>query len=265
MLELFIIKALIIGSLLGISTGILGNFLVASRQSMMSDMIAHTSLFGVGVGVFIGLSPVVFGILIGIASALVLFYLSFKKKSPADAIAVMILTTGLALAILLSHMSSLNGFNLENYLFGSILTITNSEAYIIGGLCLLISLSMWIVRKKLFKAIVDRNFMISQNQKALHYELFFLICVGVLISSSLKVIGGLLISALLVIPVLTSYNFNKRFQDGLILASLINVCCVCIGLAASYYFDVPTSSSIVLSLSSLYLLSLIFNKILKKI
>jgi len=64
MLELFIIKALIIGSLLGIATGILGNFLVASRQSMMSDMIAHTSLFGVGVGVFIGLSPVVFGILI---------------------------------------------------------------------------------------------------------------------------------------------------------------------------------------------------------
>ena len=264
MLETFIIKALIVGSILGIAAGFIGNFLVASRQSMMSDMIAHTSLFGVGLGIFLGISPITVGMLVGVISAILLAFLSFKKKSPADAVAVMILTTGLALAILLSHISTSNSFNFENYLFGSILTISDFESVLITAASLIISILIWFIRGNLFKTIVDRNFAISQNINVKLYEFLFIISIGILVASSLKVIGGLLISALLVIPVLISNKISTHFNQGLIFSATLNVLAIIIGLSSSYFFDIPTSSSIVLTLSGFYLLTLFLEKFYKK-
>ena len=250
----FMVRAFIIGGLSAILTSFLGNFLVASRQSMISDMLAHSSLAGVGMGLFFHISPYFTAMIISIITSSLLFFLTRGKKNPPEAISMMLLAGGVALAILFSHLAKDNPVSLETFLFGSILTTTLQEIYIFSEIFIAGIVFILFFWKRLIGIFFNKDFTKTQYKNSWLIEWIFFVLLGIVVAFSLKTIGALLIGALLVIPVLTAQIFAKRFLSSVFLSMLLNVLGVCGGIMVSFYADIPSSSAVVLTLILLFLI-----------
>jgi zinc transport system permease protein len=260
----FMIRAFVIGGLSSILTAMLGNFLVASRQSMISDMLSHSSLAGVGMGIFFHVSPHAVAMVVAILGSNLLFFLTRGKKHPPEAVSMMLLTGGVALALLFAHGAKDNPLSLETFLFGSILTTTTQEIYIFSGIFLIGIIFLILFWKRLLGLCFDIHFISSQFRYAWSIEWIMFILLGVVVAFSLKTIGALLIGALLVIPVLTAQLFSGSFRSSVVWSVIINVLGVFTGIIASFYWDIPSSSAVVLSLIGVFGIGSVGKKMLEK-
>jgi len=250
----FMNRALIVGVFTAICTAMLGNFVVTARQAIVSDMLAHTALVGVGLGIFWQISPTYLALCTTIIAAVILWWLSRAEDQAPEAISMLLLTGGLATALLLTHLQKHNPISLETYLFGSILTITQSEMWSFIFLSTVIAVILIFFWKTFLTLVFDKGFFKTQPY-AIFYEILFMILIALVVGIGLKVIGGLLIGALLVIPVLIAQSFSKSFRQNVWISVWVNLFAVVAGIFISFYFDAPTSSAIVLSLIALYVLS----------
>jgi len=250
----FMTRALIVGVFTAICTAMLGNFVVTARQAVVSDMLAHTALVGVGLGILWQLSPTFLAICSTIISGIFLWWLSRDKDQAPEAISMLLLTGGLATALLLTHFQKDSPIGLETYLFGSILTITESEMWSFIVLSVVISSVLIFFWKSFLTLVFDKEFFKTQRYSVV-YEILFMILIALVVGIGLKVIGGLLIGALLVIPVLTAQSLGNSFRHNVWISVGVNLVAVTAGIFTSFYFDVPTSSAIVLSLIALYVAS----------
>ena len=250
----FMNRALIVGVFTAICTAMLGNFVVTARQAIVSDMLAHTALVGVGLGIFWQVSPTYLAMCMTIIAAVILWWLSRAEDQAPEAISMLLLTGGLATALLLTHLQKDNPIGLDTYLFGSILTITESEMWSFIFLSIVITVVLFFFWKPFLTLVFDKDFF-KTHPYAIFYEILFMILIALVVGIGLKVIGGLLIGALLVIPVLIAQSFSKSFRQNVCISVLVNLLAVITGIFVSFYFDVPTSSAIVLSLIALYILS----------
>lgn len=250
----FMIRALGVGFFMAISAGILGNFVVTARQAVVSDMLAHTALVGVGLGIFWQVSPSYLALVATIISAVLLWYLSRNKDQAPEAISILLLTGGLALALLLEHLNKNNPLSLESYLFGSILTITDQEFLVFIALNLLVIFVLLVFWNKFLTLVFDKDFL-RTNTWGIFYEILFMLLIALVVGIGLKVIGGLLIGALLVIPVLVVQRFVSSFWRSVVVSVFVNILAVFVGIFASFYLDIPASSGIVLSLVVVYFLA----------
>lgn len=258
----FMTRALIVGFFTAVCTAMLGNFVVTARQAVVSDMLAHTALVGVGLGIFWQLSPTYLAMCTTIISAIVLWWLSRSKDQAPEAISMLLLTGGLATALLLTHIQKDSPVSLDTYLFGSILTITEDEMWSFIVFSVIIT-SVLIIFWKPFLTLVFDNEFFQTRPNAIFYEILFMILIALVVGISLKVIGGLLIGALLVIPTLIAQAFGKSFRTNVWISVLANILAITTGIITSFYLDVPASSSIVLSLIALYIVSKITSLKLK--
>ncbi len=250
----FIIRALIIGLIVAVCAGILGNFIVASRNAIVSDMLAHAALAGVGLGIFWNIAPAASGAVVAILSALLLWYLGRKQRFAPEATSMLIMTGGLSVALVFSHLAKDNPLSLESFLFGSILTISPLDlriGFVANVLVIVVVLLLW---NRLRTSIIDPEY--SQSRFAMHtfVQIVFMVLIGGFVAVSLQIIGGLLIGALLVIPVMCAQYVSRTFLQSVIVSIFCNVFAVLVGLYLSFVFDIPSSSSIVLSLIGLFLL-----------
>ena len=248
----FMVRAFLVGVFMAVGCATLGNFVVSARQAVISDMLAHTALVGVGLGMVWQISPTMLALPTTVCAALLLWWLGRRQNQAPEALSMLLLTGGLATAILLAHLDRDNPIGLETYLFGSILTITELEMKLFIFLNLLIILSLLIFWRPFLALVFDRDF--AQTQKfGVIYEIIFMILIALTVAIGLKVIGGLLIGALLVIPVLAAQNFAPSFRANVLASVGINVLAVLIGISASFYLDIPSSSAIVLALILFFL------------
>jgi zinc transport system permease protein len=247
----FMVRAFIVGIFTAISTAILGNFVVTARQAVMSDMLAHTALVGVGLGIFWQVSPTLLALAATVVSALLLWWMSRKNNQAPEALSMLLLTGGLATALLLTHLNKNNPVSLDTYLFGSILTITEAEMYSFIALNLLVVVVLVSCWRPLLTLVFDKEFMQTQRFKVF-YEILFMILMALIVGIGLKVIGGLLIGALLVIPVLIAQHFTQSFKHSVGVSIIANLLAIITGIVCSFYLDIPASSGIVLSLIFLY-------------
>ena len=248
----FITNALMAGVLTALSAALLGNFMIVARQAVMSDMLAHAAVAGVGLGVFWNINPIAGAFLTSVAATLLLWWLSQKKQAAPEAISVVILNGSLALALLLIHIDSRSGFSLESYLFGSILTITQNELYLFVALNILIISLLTLFWKPLLALVFDQDFLHSNNPYKRFFEILLMLLIAAIVGIGLKVVGGLLIGAMLIIPPLIVQSYCSSFKQNVIMSALINILAVLCGIISSFYFDIPASSSIVLTLILLF-------------
>lgn len=247
----FMNRALVVGLFTAVSTAMLGNFVVTARQSTISDMLAHTALVGVGLGVFWQISPTYLALATTILSAILLWWLLRQKNQAPEAISMLLLTGGLATALLLTHLDKNNPVSLDTYLFGSILTVTESEMYTFIGLNLLIIVTLLVFWRPFLTLVFNQDFLQTQKYKTF-YEILFMVLIALVVGVGLKVIGGLLIGALLVIPALIAQSFTHSFGQNVWCSIVANISAVTVGIMSSFYLDIPASSGIVLSLILLY-------------
>ena len=249
---------------MAILAGILGPFVVQSRQSIASDMFAHVALAGIGAALLVGVSPW-WGALpaLLIVSTLIWWLLDSGTYSP-DALAMFFLSGGLALALAFVHVARDTVFSFENYLFGSILTLTTTDVIAIGTATIVVASIVWYLRYPLLGATQSPRYLVPFHQTPKLVQLLFFWLLAVVVWVGIKTIGGLLIGALLVIPVLTARNWASSFKQLVFLATLSSVLSVSLGLMTALYVDLPPSSLIIGMIIVLFILQAFANFIVNK-
>ena len=251
----FMQRALLAGVLVGISTPLLGVFVVARRSSLITDTFAHVALAGVGLGLLLEWDPILSALGLSLLMSIGLERLMERSKVGVDALQAMFLSGGLALAVLFTSLKSSAGMGLDQYLFGSLLTVNVHELWILGICASTVFLTVWKLYPALLALSFNENLAHVGGFRVRRMKTIFGLLLAFTIALSLKIVGGLLIGALMVIPVLTAGQFAKSFKGTLFCSVGVSLISVVAGILISYFMDIPSGSSIVLINIVFFLLS----------
>ena len=256
----FMIRAFIAGIFIAILASSLGMFVVVRRYSMLSDTLAHVSLLGVALGFLFTVSTTWSAIIVAFAISWLIEYLRKNYDIYSDSILAIFLTGGLSLAIIIISLSHTFNVGLFNYLFGSIVAVSSEDIYLIAGFGLVsIVLIVNFYQKLIFVALdEDVAFSSGINTSFLNYLLVSL--VAITIGLSIKIVGALLIGALMIIPVIAAMQFQKSFVKTALLATLFSVISVISGLTLSFYVSIPSGATIVVVSLIIFVASLLLRK-----
>ena len=234
----------------------LGVFLVLRRQSLMADTLSHVSLAGVALGFFLNLSPNVTTLLIVILAAILLEYLRSMFHSYSEISVAILMSGGLALALVLMKLSGGNSStSIQSYLFGSIVTITNSQVWFLGILFVVIFLSFLRFRRPMYILTFDEATAHVDGLPVRLMSMCFNILTGVAIAIMIPIAGALLVSAIMVLPAATSLRVGKGFNQVIYLSMFIGLVGMLSGLTSSFYLDTPPGATITLVYIAIFLLA----------
>ena len=250
----FIIRGLEAGLLLAAVAPLVGIFLVLRRYSLIADTLSHVSLAGVALGLLFGINPLFTAVGASVLSSVAIEKLRLSKKIYGETALSIFLSSSLAFAIVLIGLAHGLNANLFSYLFGSILTVRPMDVYVMVVLSAIIVILLLIFYKELVFISFDEE---AARVSGLHvgvFNLFFIMIAAITIALSIQVIGILLISALLVLPVVTALQFRKSFKTTLLCAEIISLSSVLLGIISSYYLNVSSGGLIVLIMLTVFVI-----------
>ncbi len=251
----FMARAFLSGIAISIAAPLIGTYLVVRRYSLMADTLAHVSLLGITIGFFVALYPLFFAVLTSVIVAVIIEKLRRNGRMPADAILAMFISGSLATTVIIFSLMGGVGMNLFAFLFGSITTVSVIDLYLIIPLSLLVIIFVFIFQRELFITSLDEELAKADKIKSETINYLLVILTAVIVSLSIKIIGALLVGALIVIPVMTAINFKKGFYTTKNIAVIISFLSVTTGLVLSYYLGLPSGGTIVATLLFFFLFS----------
>lgn len=241
----FMIRAFFAGVVIAITAPMIGTYLVVRRYSLMADTLAHVSLLGITIGFLLNIYPLFSAVIISVLSAMLIEKMRKVRRIPGDALLAIFISGSLALAIILFSLMGGVGMNLFAFLFGSVATVSLNDLYLIISLSLIIIFFLKYFKKDLFLSSLDEDIAKVDGVKVSLLNYALVILTAICVSLSIKIIGTLLVGALIVIPVMTAINFKKGFYSTKNLAIFISLFSVISGLFLSYYLGVPSGGAIV--------------------
>jgi zinc transport system permease protein len=256
----FMIRALIAGSIIALIAPLIGSFLVIRRYSLIADTLSHLALTGVALGVLLHIEPILTTLSVTILAAIFIERLRSKERLPAEALLAMFLPGGLALSMILFALSQGIGANLLSFLFGSITTVTVSEIWLFLGLGLTTFLIILKYHRQLLYASFDEDTARVSGIPVNRLNLLILILTAVTVTLSMRIVGILLIGALMIIPVLTAMLLARSFTQTLIISVFFALLSVFSGLLTSYFLNFPSGATIVLTSLTLFTLASIIHR-----
>jgi zinc transport system permease protein len=257
----FIQRALITGIAVAVICSAVGLFLVLRRHSLFGDALSHMAFGGIAVGLFTNIYPIWTAIVVSVLAALGMTKLRQSTKVPPDAAVAVLLSSGLALGIVLVSISGGFSVDLFSFLFGSILLVSPEEVYMILGLSAgIMTILVLLYRKFMYIAFDEEQAKVSGLQVSkLNY--LFIVLASITVIASIRLVGILLISSLIVIPNITAMLFGKGFKKTALISGIIGVFSVVAGVLISYEANIATGGTIVLVLVMTFLAALATKKV----
>jgi len=256
----FMQRAFLAGIIIATLASISGTFVVLRRYSMISETLAHSALVGVGVGLVAGLNPLWIAVVVAVMSAWTIEYLRAYFSLYSDAVLAIMLSGSLAIAIIIVSLGGAFNNSLFSYLFGSILSVSSEDIVVIsvfGSICLALLLTF---SKEFYFISYDEDVAQTSGIKVKLLNFLLVSIVAVVIALSIRVVGSLLIGALMVIPTVAALQYKKGFANTILLSFVFAVVSVIFGILFSYYFSLPSGATIVLCILMIFILSLVVNK-----
>ena len=242
----FMQRALITGLAVAVTCSVIGLFLVLRRQSLFGDAISHVAFGGIAIGLFINLYPIWTAFIVSIFGALGITKLRESTKIPPDSAIAVLLTSGLAVGVVLIGLAGGFTLDLYSFLFGSILLVSPQDTLTILVLsAAVLSIISVIYRKLLYVTFDEQQAKVSGIQVT-NLNYLFIVLASITVITSIRLVGVLLISSLVVIPNITAIMFGKGFKKTLLISFLIAVYSVLGGIIISYYLNLAPGGTIVL-------------------
>jgi zinc transport system permease protein len=250
----FIRNAIMAGILASISCGIIGVYVVVKRIVFISGGIAHASFGGIGLGYYLGINPILGVLPFSIASALSMGLVSKRSRLPEDTAIGILWAMGMSIGIILVSLTPGYAPDLMTYLFGNILTVPFSDIVLMLVLDAIIILVVYSFYKEFLALCFDEEFATVRGVHAERLYLVLLCLIALTIVVLIRVVGIILVIALLTIPAAMSRQFTSNLKKMMMLSIMFGAVFSSGGIWLSYLFDVPSGATIVLVMSAVYLL-----------
>ena len=257
----FIQKAFFAGSFVAITCSALGLFLVLRKMSLIGDGLSHVSFGAIALGLFFGLYPFYVAVPVVAIASLLILKISEKARVYGDAAIGIVSAVGIAGGVILASLS--RGFNVDlfSYLFGNILAISNIEVLLSVILSLVVLAVIYFFYWDLFSTTFDEEYAKTTGIKTNFINSLLTVLTAITVVLSVKVVGIMLVSALLILPAVTALQISKRFKTAMIIGCLTSLASVLTGITVSFSLDLPTGATIVMINALFFGLALIYKKI----
>ena len=248
----FLTRAFVVGVLVALCAALLGVNLVLKNYSLIGDGLSHVGFGAIAVASAASLAPLAVSIPVVIAAAFLLLRLREHSGIRGDSAIALISTASLALGCVVSSRAGANT-DLSGYLFGSILSLSSADLWLSAALCAVVLALFCIFYNKLFSVTFDETFARATGTKTGLYNTLLSVLTAVTVVLGMRLMGTLLISALIIFPSLSAMRVCTRFRAVVAASAAISVFCVLIGLSASYLLDLPAGASVVLTNAAVFL------------
>ena len=257
MLDDFFTRAVIGGIGVALIAGPLGCFIVWRRLAYFGDTLSHSALLGVAIALLLELNITFTVFIISLGVAMLLLLLQRQARLSSDALLGLLAHATLAVGLVVLAFMTWVRVDLMGFLFGDILAINKADILTIwvGGLAVLIALA--VIWKPLFAATVNYEIAVAEGLNPDRANFFFMVLMAAVIAISMKIVGVLLITALLIIPAATARRFSTTPEMMALVASIIGAASVWIGLEGSLQWDTPAGPSIVVAALLGFIISLL--------
>lgn len=259
----FMQRAVLAGAVIGFICPLIGIFLVLRRMSMIGDSLSHVALSGVAAGMLTGTYPVAVALVFSVGAALAIEKLRDSFKEYAEIATAIVLSGGIGLAVVLISLAKSFNASLYSYLFGSITTVMPTDVAIILGLGILISFLVAVLYKEMFYIAFDDDAARLAGVPVKRVNLVFIVMIAATITLSMRIVGILLVSSLMVLPVAASLQVAKSFKQAMWYSVLFAQVSVFIGMISAYYYELASGGTIVLVAVLLLLCVLFYKRIAK--
>ena len=242
----FILRALVVGTLVSLCSALLGVNLVLKRYSMIGDGLSHVAFSAMAVATVMNWAPLWVAIPVVIVASYVLLRLSSDGRFSGDSAIALLSTGALAVGIFIISMKSGINTDINNYMFGSVLAISKSDVSLSVILSLAVLALYVLFYNKIFAVTFDEPFAKATGVRADFYNMLVAVLTAVTIVLGMRMIGALLISSLIIFPAMSSMRVFKCFRNVVICSAVISVVCFLTGLMVSYAYSAPTGASVVI-------------------
>jgi zinc transport system permease protein len=249
----FIRNAILAALLMSVACGITGTYIVSRRMVFISGGITHASFGGVGIGFFFGFPPLAGAAIFAVLAALATENLTRRKILRNDSIIAILWSLGMALGIIFIYLTPGYAPNLMSFLFGSIITVSTSDLWLMFILAVLVSLVFILLYKPILYVAFDEQFARIRGIPVMLLNYILIVLVALTIVLSIRTAGIILVLSVLTIPQNVSNLFTNRFDHIMIGSIVIGFLAALIGLFISYYLDIPSGATIIFTLVVIYL------------
>lgn len=256
----FFQRALLGGLLIGVTAPLIGIFLVLRRLSMIGDTLSHVTIAGVALGFLIEVYPLGTGLVFAVIASFAIEKLRKAYKTYAELSIAIIMSGGVALASLFFTLGMGYNTDVMGYLFGSIYTLDTMDLYMVGGVTIIVIVVIGLLFKELFLLSFEEDAASVSGLPVKWMNMIITVLTALVVSTAIKIVGALLVSALLTIPVAVSLLLARSFKSSVVISVLISEAAVIIGLMLAGLFNLAPGATIVLLLIAFLAVTLVGKK-----
>lgn len=268
----FLQNAFLTGIMIGFLAPLLGVFIVVRRLSLIADALSHVTLAGIAASLLIekqftalaGLNPLYLGMVFSVGGSLFIEKLRNVYKHYQELAIPIILSSGIGLGVI--FISLANGFNTDlfSYLFGSVTAVSRTDLAVIFIIGIFVVAAITLVYKELFILSFDEEHAKASGIPAKSIHFIFIVMVALVIAASMRIVGILLVSSLMTLPVAASIRIAKGFKQTILFSILFGEISVLGGLFSAYYLDLAPGGTIVIIAVLILILMIFYKKLMIK-
>jgi zinc transport system permease protein len=268
----FLQNAFLTGILIGFLAPLLGVFIVVRRLSLIADALSHVTLAGIAASLLLGkyfvalssLNPLYLGMVFSVGGSLFIEKLRGVYKHYQELAIPIILSGGIGLGVI--FISLADGFNtdLYSYLFGSVSAVSRTDLWVIFVISIVVVITVILLYKELFLLSFDEEHAKASGIAAKSIHFIFIIMVALVIAASMRIVGIMLVSSLMTLPVAASIRIAKGFKQTIFLSIVFGEIAVLGGLFSSYYLDLAPGGTIVMIAVAILVFTIVYKKLMIK-
>lgn len=250
-------RAIVAGIAIALVGGVLGVFIVLRGMSFFSDAISHASLLGVALALLFTISPLFGALLVALATATLIAYLRGRSVLSLDTLIGVAYSAAVALGVI--TIGFLKGYraDLMSFLFGDVLALGTLDVALAWILSILVLVTIFFSWRAIVLSTLHRDLAAVEGVRVVRTDLLFLVLVALVVAVAIRIVGVVLVTALLIVPAATAQNLARTFHSMIVWSIAISIVALVVGLLLSFAVNLPSGPTIVLVSSVLFVVSLL--------
>ncbi|MEG0438695.1 metal ABC transporter permease [Solibacillus cecembensis] len=268
----FLQNAFFSGLIIGIIAPLLGVFIVVRRLSLIADALSHVTLAGIAgslylsqsVAAFALLNPIYLGIVASVSGSILIERLRRVYKHYEELAIPIIMSGGIGISAIFISLASGFSTDLMSYLFGSVSAVSRQDLYVVLAIAIIVVLFLRLFFKELFVLSFDEEYAKASGLPAKWVHLLFMVVVALVIAASMRIVGILLVSSLMTLPVAAAMRIARGFKEAIIYSIIFGELAVIIGLVSAFYLNLAPGGTIVVTSIFILLIVIMLKKLTLK-